>query len=484
MTIVGSHHNQGLRDKHNAGPQERGPRGGTFYHNAQGNIRYGIAPPPYVPPVTSVATSAARVAQNAAAQRGGQIPSSGGGAAPKAVVPKAAPPQASPSHAAVPPTTSSVKAPEHFHVAQAAARLHSGAKSEQDEKAVFNAWKQDKTAHAEAKAGNHIGGKEAQDRAAAAGKGLPAYKEHMKNVHDAHMKEKMAEQAPKAAPAPPAPARPSLAERMAQFDAKEAQRKAEIEARHAEFVHPAPINKTPQEQASHEKNVVKNFHGPKEDEKLVREHLASMRLVQPALQFTPVTDVAMGDKIPEGSYIKPIEPGNGAHQHAGFNKYNEMSKSAIVVDPNIRLGSTDVRATKAEVDKNLRDNWGKHPIAPVHTGAATQREHDIKAALSHEVGHHVQKIGDPNEDIIKAAYNAHDANGVPLRNAVSKYATSSTVYKSGHEEYFAECFSVFQHHPDALYAHDPIGYKMVNDVIAKANVEAVRLKRNGMWGSE
>jgi SPP1 gp7 family putative phage head morphogenesis protein len=111
-----------------------------------------------------------------------------------------------------------------------------------------------------------------------------------------------------------------------------------------------------------------------------------------------------------------------------------------------------------------RPSWtyGSGPLQPgrswsISSAAATERE-AAQHTFTHELGHHVHgsadKYGEATNLIIRAFTKAKQAGTV-----LTQYARSS------HFEYFAESYAAYRHHGEVLLRHDPIGHKMVEDVL-------------------
>jgi hypothetical protein len=98
----------------------------------------------------------------------------------------------------------------------------------------------------------------------------------------------------------------------------------------------------------------------------------------------------------------------------------------------------------------------------VANAQATQTE-AATASLTHEIAHRIQhqaKGSAVNLEIAKAF-----RNGKAVGNPITEYAATNS------QEYFAETYSAYRYHPDALLRHDPLGYQMVVNVLRLLGLE-------------
>ena len=82
----------------------------------------------------------------------------------------------------------------------------------------------------------------------------------------------------------------------------------------------------------------------------------------------------------------------------------------------------------------------------------------MKRTMYHETGHHIHLAGGP--EIGQIVAKAFTTSELTLKSPITTYAGHNNM------EYFAECFTAHKYHGAALKAHDPVGYKMVEDVLA------------------
>lgn len=90
---------------------------------------------------------------------------------------------------------------------------------------------------------------------------------------------------------------------------------------------------------------------------------------------------------------------------------------------------------------------------------ATDRRDALRRTFVHELGHHVHfTAGSDADRAVRAAYA--DPKSKPL----TQYGGTS------HEEYFAESFAAWVFHRNDLRRHDPVGYRMVREVLTSQGV--------------
>ena len=104
--------------------------------------------------------------------------------------------------------------------------------------------------------------------------------------------------------------------------------------------------------------------------------------------------------------------------------------------------------------------FGNGPLVPGKTSKITATgktpEERAKMTMTHELGHHLQFASDSFSDA-ESTY----AKAKPI----TAYAATK-----GPREYFAECYSAYVHHHDALKAHDPEGHAMIERALRKSKI--------------
>ena len=361
---------QGVRghsDAHNAGPQQKGPRGGSFYFNGRGQKVYGTPPPPMPLKANGPAERQSQVAGAAAVGRkstvaapalraapivsaaGGGGGGGGGPAAPKVPVASA-------------PT----------QVKQAPKGMHTNAPP--------RAVAQVQHAPHPVLSPEHPAAKVLEKRGSLASR------------VDAHL----------------------AAEHPA---AKAAEHHAEL-AKHTEtHPHPAtPPVKSPAEAARHQAQVAEAYHGPEEHEKLIREHLTNLRGAGEILKYSPLSDVGMNSHMPDG--VTRLEQLN----HNG-HYYMKDGRSVLVIQ--------DTPSTPTmTAGKFLEQRWGRHELVNGET-QGTQQDRGVRHVLTHETGHHLQAVGDPRHEVIEEAFAHPDRKPVSTyarKNPLEYFAETYAVY--------------------------------------------------------
>lgn len=86
---------------------------------------------------------------------------------------------------------------------------------------------------------------------------------------------------------------------------------------------------------------------------------------------------------------------------------------------------------------------------------ASTKEQAAKRTLVHELGHHVHLTSPSTktDTVVRQAF------AKATKKPVTEYS------KTNHKEYFAECFAAYYTDRSMLRTHDPVGFKMVEDVL-------------------
>jgi len=84
--------------------------------------------------------------------------------------------------------------------------------------------------------------------------------------------------------------------------------------------------------------------------------------------------------------------------------------------------------------------------------AGTDKVDSMRRTFVHELGHHVHRTSEQADKIIQAAF-------FNVKSPITEYAGVNRA------EYFAESFAAYTFHRGALRKHDPVGYRMVREVL-------------------
>jgi len=164
--------------------------------------------------------------------------------------------------------------------------------------------------------------------------------------------------------------------------------------------------------------------------------------------------------------------------------YYRTSTGEIVMKANVPA------PTAIELTKTWGDTWRvadrgravKNARGFV-TGFAKTVEEKVQDSFIHELGHHVH-LNAKGHFATRARVNnlisdAYDRTGLSKPGAAKKvldgHVPSPAVSRyaaTDHQEYFAESFNAYMTEPAGLKAHDPNGFRMVEDVL-----DALKIKR-------
>ncbi len=166
----------------------------------------------------------------------------------------------------------------------------------------------------------------------------------------------------------------------------------------------------------------------------------------------------LNSDLPPGDTDKVLHGGDRAGLSAFLKRHPVPGfdlKKDVVVGKEIALGHRDPNTGVLSITTKWYPDEIGHEfkaglIEGVHSAAKTPLEASERT-LVHELGHHLHNVGGKKvEALIQQAFAA--------RNPITKYADINW------KEYFSESHSAWVYHREDLRLHDPVGFKMVEDV--------------------